>query len=106
MKVYAIRNASKSGALPKKELELKEADLHYEERTVGMSRFFAAAQANTKIVRLLRTPKRANINNGDAVIPIDGLQYEIKQIQYPRDAPLSMDLSLERLEATYEFAKT
>jgi hypothetical protein len=92
--------------MPKKKLEIKEQALHYEERIVGMSRFWAASQDNTKIERLLRTPKRMNVMRGDAAIPIDGLQYEIKQIQYPRDAPLSMDLSLERLEATYEFAET
>lgn len=100
--IYKVDNTATAGSLPKKKLTLKVSPLCYEERTVGMSRFWVAMQAQTKVTRLLRFPRLDSIDRADVVIPIDGKQYEIMQVQYPPDIePPCMDLSLQRIEVAY-----
>lgn len=100
-KIYSVTT---SGSMPKKKLNLKlENPLPYEERTVGMSRFWAAMQEQTKIEKLLRFPRVEIVQREDVLILVDGNQYEIKQVQYPPGVePACMDLSLERIRVPYD----
>lgn len=103
LNVYAISNTAASGDKPKDTATLKVGGLRYDERTVGMSRYWIAMQAQEKIDLLVRAPRIDSVNSKDIVVPNDGYQYRIKQIQYPKEVlPKSMDLSLERLESHYE----
>lgn len=75
----------------------------YAERTVGMSRYYAAQQANTQIDRLIRI----GLPRGDVVIKAndiailgDGYKYRIAQAAYLFDEDAGedvVDLSLERI---------
>lgn len=101
--IYSVGNIAQQGNIPKDGLALKAGPLRYEERTVGMSRFWIALQAQARIDMLLRVPRFKNVSTQDIAIPNDGEQYRIEQIQYPADTALPvMDLSLQRLEAKYE----
>lgn len=101
--ICEVHNIAAPGEMPKDGIAEK-AKLRYEERTVGMSRFWAAMQAQSKIHLLLRMPQIRSVNDYDVVVLRDGEQYVIKQIQYPKDVePPSMDLSLERLDTKYVF---
>lgn len=101
--IYSVGNIAEPGNMPKDGLTLKVGSLHYEERTVGMSRFWTAMQAHAKVERMLRVPRMDYVSPQDIAIPIDGEQYKIIQIQYPKDVePPSMDLSLERVDSDYE----
>jgi hypothetical protein len=105
LNVYSVSNEADSGDRPIKKLTLKVGFLRYEERTVGVTRLLVASNENSRIEQLLRIPRLDFVNSGDAIIPNDGKPYEINKIQYPKDVlPPSMDLSLVRLEGTYEFA--
>lgn len=87
--------------MPQKSLTPK-AKLRFDNRTVGMKRYFEAAMADVRIDLVIRVPRRRDISTQDVVI-IEGEQYEIKQVQQPdRAYPLSTDLSLERVEKIYE----
>lgn len=100
--IYSVGNIAEPGNKPKDGLTIKVSALRYDERIVGMSRFWAAKQENTKIERLIRAPKIKSVEQHDVVV-LEGSQYDIVQIQYPQDVdPPSMDLSLERLEVAYE----
>ncbi len=102
--IYSVKNSAANGDFPIEVLELKIKTLCYQELTVGMGRFWEASQENTKIERLLRIPRINIIKRGDVIIPIDGEQYKIVQIQFPKGiVPASMDISLERVESTYGF---
>ncbi len=91
--------------MPKEGLTLKIGPLRYKERTVGMNRFEAAMQNQTRIDLLLRSQQLRNVSTHDIAIPIDGKQYKVVRIQYPEDIePPVMDLSLERIDAEYELA--
>lgn len=100
--IYSVGNISEPGNMPKEGLTLKVGPLHYEERTVGMGRYWTAAQAQVRIEQLLRTPRINSVSTQDIAI-VNGQQFRIVQIQYPPGIePACMDLSLERLEESYE----
>lgn len=103
VKLYKITNIALPGNMPKDGLTLKNT-LRYEERTVGMSRFWGGLQANVSIEQLIRVPRINSISTQDVAILV-GEQYKIIQIQYPQEIePPCMDLSLERLEADYDIS--
>lgn len=100
--VYAVSNTAQSGDMPSETITLKQT-LRYHERTVGLTRFFAAKQANVEIKYVLRCPMLRDISAQDIAIPNDGKQYRIVQVQYPEDVdPPVMDLSLEKLSQAYD----
>lgn len=102
VKIYMVTNISLPGNMPKDGLVLKNS-LRYDERTVGMGRFWAAMQAQVKVGQLLRMPRLSAISIQDIAIPNDGEQYKIIQMQYIDGVePPSMDLSLERVDSAYE----
>ena len=108
--VYSAGNTADDGNMPKEGLTKKVGPLRFEERIVGMSRFWDAKQSKVEINRLLRVPRNDKVSSQDVVILIGGdvipenaIQHEIKQVQYVKGVePPSMDLSLELLEANYE----
>ena len=100
--IYTVSDVSQPGGMPVEALTLKEA-LRYEERTVGLTRFYAALQNNVNIKYVLRCPRIRSISTQDVAVPVDGKQYKIVQIQYPQDVePPSMDLTLEELSPVYD----
>lgn len=105
--IYKIDNTAEPGNMPKEGLLLRVGEVRYKERTVGMGRFWSAMQTQAKVERLLRMPRIIGVSTHDIIIPIDGSQYEIVQVQYPEDVfPPVMDLSLERVSAAYDIAGT
>lgn len=96
--IYLTELASKPGKLPEYKNVLRER-LRYANRTVGAVRFYTAMQTDTRIDCMIRVQRRKDIRRSDVVV-VNGIQYGIKQIQYPADVvPESMDLSLMRIEA-------
>jgi hypothetical protein len=103
LSVYSVDNIAEDGDLPKKELKIKQGGLRYEERTVGMNRFWTAMQNNSKVEQMLRIQRINGISLQDVAIPNDGEQYDIVQIQFPKDIePPCMDLSLQKVSAIYD----
>lgn len=103
LNIYSVENQATPGNMPNNKFTQKVEKLRYDERTVGMSRYWIAMQAQEQIDFLVRTPRIMSVNTSDIVTLIDGEQYKIKQIQYPKEIyPDCMDLSLERLEEHYE----
>jgi hypothetical protein len=104
--IYSVDNIGESGNMAKEGLKIppKVEALRFEERIVGMGRFWSAKQYQIKIDRMIRVPRIQSVSSQDVAVLVDG-QYEIKQVQYPPDVlPLSMDLSLERLVEEYEIS--
>lgn len=100
--VYAVSNIAEPGGMPQEKLTPKRT-LRYHERTVGLTRFYTALQANVKVKYVLRCPRIRDISAQDVAIPNDGKQYRISLIQYPEDVdPPVMDITLEELTAVYD----
>ena len=102
--VYEVGNIAGLGNMPKEGLIQKFTNtIPYEERTVGVTRFIANKQEQSIIEQLLRIPRINGIAREDVVIPIDGEQYRIKQVQSINDVePKCLDLSLEKVVTKYE----
>ena len=101
VRLYTVENAAEPGDAPKERLALRHS-LRYEERTVGVTRHYAAMQANDRVDMVLRC-QRVPVSALDVAIPNDGKQYRITLIQHPKDVePPCMDLTLRRLEMDYE----
>jgi len=99
--IYLVGNVSQEGNMPVDKLTLKTGKVRFENRIVGMTRFWTARQAMARIDKMVRVPK-LKISTQD-VAYIDGEQYRIIQTQDKDDVnPLSMDLSLERIEAKFD----
>lgn len=107
LNIYKVENTAETGNMPKDGLTLRVGPLRYEERIVGMGRFWDAKQSKVEISRLLRVPRIESVSSQDVVVlgdvGADGDQYKITQVQYVTEVePLSMDLSLERLSVDYD----
>lgn len=101
VRLYSVVNDAAPGDAPKERLVHRHS-LRCEKRTVGVTRHYAALQANDRIDMVLRC-QRVPLSTLDIAVPNDGKQYRITLIQHPRDVePPSMDLTLRRLEMDYE----
>ena len=99
--IYKVEDVSAPGDMPVDGLVLKQT-LRYHERTVGITRFYAAMQNNVQVAFVLRCPQVRSVSTSDVAINRDGVQFEIKQVQYPEDIePPVMDVTLERLGTDY-----
>lgn len=102
--IYSVGNIAPPGGMPKEGMKHKLGPIRYEERTVGIQRYWAAMQAQARVDIVLRMPLIRSVSLHDVVVPVNGQQYKIVQIQYPKkdiDIPV-MDLSLQRLEVAYD----
>ena len=98
--IYEVTDTSTNGDKPKATKAAKPKNtLRFHERTVGVTRFYSAMQANKKVSRVLRCQKITSVSTLD-VATIGSIDYEILQIQYPEDVdPPVMDLTLSLIKA-------
>ena len=100
--VYTLTDSAAPGYQPKPELTQK-ITLRYEERRLGIQRYYAAAQSQQRIERVLRVPKTGKVSAQDVVMTEDGRQFRIEMVQIVPDVyPASVDLTLSRIEQIAE----
>ena len=100
--VYAVTDSGPPGGLPV-EKPAKKAVLRYEERRLGLQRYYAGKQNQVEVERVLRTPRRRDVSSQDLAVTEDGVQYRIDLVQSADDVfPPSMDLTLTRIDQNYD----
>ena len=100
--ICTVEDAAKPGYQPKQQLAAK-IKLRYEERRLGIQRYYEGRQNQAQIERVLRVPKAPNVSSQDIAVTEDGKQYRIDLVQATTDVfPESMDLTLLRIEQKYE----
>lgn len=102
--IYSLTNVANPGAMPVEKL-VEICTAYYEERTIGITRAYAAMGADQQIdmlVRCLNTPTLSPA--AEYVIPEDGLQYRVT-LKQKIDAD-TYDLTLVRLEDNYNVQTT
>lgn len=98
VKIYEVIDTSTNGGMPNESRALKNT-LRFHEKTVGITRFYSAMQANKKVDRVIRCQKQPAVSTLDRA-EIGGIYYDITQIQYPEDIePPCMDLTLSLIKA-------
>lgn len=100
--VYAVTDEGPPGGLPV-EKPVKKAVLRYEERRLGLQRYYAGKQNQVEVERVLRTPRLRGVSSQDLAVTEDGQQYRIDLVQSADDVyPPSMDLTLTRIAQNYD----
>jgi len=105
VKIHGITNSAAPGDASKDALaQSPKFSLRFEERTVGVNRYYAAMQNKIKVDMLIRCPRQRSVSTDDVAIINNIDQYRIRQVQYPPDVePPCMDLSLEKVVHPYGF---
>lgn len=98
LKIYSLTNVNEPGKMPTEKL-VRVGVAFYNERTVGVTRAYAAMSADQRIDMLVRCYNTTLPVNAEYVILEDGNQYRItlKQKQ-----GADVDLTLVRLEDYYD----
>lgn len=93
--VYTVSDEAAPGRQPVRRLA-ELVKLPYETRRVGIQRYYAAAQNQTKVQRVLRVPHSgAPVTNRCLADTEDGSRYRIDLVQFVPDVyPPSDDLTL------------
>lgn len=93
--ICKVEDVAEVGKAPKPHITEVKYKLRYEEKRVGVTRFYSARQAQIvidKVIRVLRVP---DINTNDIVVLSTGQKYRIDQVQKVEDVyPDCMDISL------------
>ena len=91
---YTLTNIALTGRMPIEKLVFS-GTAYYDEKTVGVTRAYAAMSANQRIDKLVRVYNTIIPVDAEYVILEDGSQYRISLKQMQGD---HVDLTLERLE--------
>lgn len=76
---------------------------HFTYKTIGVKRAYEAMQSHVRLDELISIPADRSISTQN-ICRINGIAYEIKQIQHKTDTrPATTLLSLTRTECSYEF---
>ena len=106
VKIYDAVDIAEPGKKPVKRL-LGKLTLRYEERKLGIQRYYAGKQNQVDISRVIRVPKpgASEITNQQIAETEDGARYRIDLVQAVRDShPQCYDLTLVRIYQTEEFS--
>ena len=105
VKIYSVTDGAQPGYQPRPVLALK-LTLRYEERQMGVQRYYSARQNNIRIERVVRVPRTGQVDTQDVAITEDGRQYAVEWVQSVRDVwPASVDLTLAELTQRYDVSK-
>lgn len=100
LRICRLVDASEPGLAPAETLETI-CTAYYIERTVGVTRAYAALSANQRIDKLVRCFHTSLAVDAEYVVLNNGDQYRISLKQVEGD---NIDLTLERLEDFYDIA--
>ena len=96
--VYRVTDGARPGHAPAPVL-VKRIVLRYEERKLGIQRYYAARQNQVKIQRVIRVPLAGRVSSQDVAVTEDGRQYRVDLVQAVGDVyPPSADLTLAAVE--------
>ena len=94
--IYRTEDRAQPGYYPQIELS-KKVKLRYEKRFLGNQRYYAAAQNQIEVKRVVRVPQHPGVTNQDVAQTEDGTYYRIDLVQDAVDVyPPCMDLTLAK----------
>lgn len=94
VQICSVSDSAEPGYQPVETLTEK-VRLRYEERRVGVKRFYDGRQNQSEVQRVIRVPRAGNVTNRDVAVTEDGTRYRIDLVQVVPDVyPASVDLQL------------
>lgn len=101
VRIYDVVDVAEPGLKPREGLELA-LTLRYDERKLGLTRYYTAKQNQVEVKRVLRVPRVSGINSQQVAITEEGQQYRIDLVQLAADVfPLSVDITLAAISHEY-----
>lgn len=95
--IFRLTDTAKPGYRPSPIPE-KTAVLRYEERRLGLTRYYSARQVNVEVERVLRVPRGPGISPQDLAVTEDGREYTVDLVQTVEGVfPPCLDLTLSRV---------
>lgn len=98
VRIYRVEDTAEPGFAPV-ETPAEKIKLAYEERRLGITRYFAGAQNQIRIDRVLRVQRAGKVSTQDIAVTEDGQNYRVDLVQSVPDVwPESVDLTLTKIE--------
>ena len=103
VRIFSVKDCSDPGTKPHPVPDEMKAEVRYDERSLGIRRYFTALENQVQVDRVIRIPKAADISSQDIAITQDGKRYRIDLVQQTSGVyPPCLDLTLTRIEQNYE----
>lgn len=98
--VYEVTDSAPPGYQPKPTLvQPPKAVLRYEERRLGLQRYYEAMQNQIQVERVIRVPRAGGVTSQDVAETEDGRRYRIDLVQTVDGVwPPSQDLTLVKYQ--------
>lgn len=97
--IIAVVDTAKPGYQPQPGEPQEKYTLRYEERRLGIQRYYSSLQNQIQLDRVIRVPRVAGITTQDIAVTEDKLAYRIDLVQSVMDVyPPSLDLTLTKIE--------
>lgn len=105
VRIYSVEDTAAPGYAPVETPTLK-ITLRYEERRLGITRYFSGAQNQMQIDRVLRVQRAGKITSQDIAVTEDGQNYRVDLVQSVFDVwPESVDLTLSKIEQVIDLTE-
>ena len=105
VRIYSVEDTAAPGYAPVETPTLK-ITLRYEERRLGITRYFSGQQNQMQIDRVLRVQRAGKVNTQDIAVTEDGQNYRVDLVQSVPDVwPESVDLTLSKIEQVIDLAE-
>lgn len=97
--IFAVVDTAKPGYQPQPGKPQAKYTLRYEERRLGIQRYYSSLQNQIQLDRVIRVPRVAGITTQDIAVTEDYQAYRIDLVQSVMDVyPPSLDLTLTKIE--------
>lgn len=97
--IIAVVDTAKPGYQPQPGEPQEKYTLRYEERRLGIQRYYSSLQNQIQLDRVIRVPRVAGITTQDIAVTEDKQAYRIDLVQSVMDVyPPSLDLTLTKIE--------
>lgn len=105
VRIYSVEDTASPGYAPVETPALK-ITLRYEERRLGISRYFYGQQNQLQIDRVLRVQRAGKVTSQDIAVTEDGQNYRVDLVQSVPDVwPESVDLTLSKIEQVIDLTE-
>ena len=105
VRIYSVEDTAAPGYAPVETPSLK-ITLRYEERRLGITRYFSGQQNQLQIDRVLRVQRAGKITSQDIAVTEDGQNYRVDLVQSVPDVwPESVDLTLSKIEQVIDLTE-
>lgn len=102
VRIFSVSDGAAPGWQPKPAAELK-LTLRYQERALGIQRYYAGMQNQIELRRVIRVPRTGRVSSQDLAVTEDGQQYRVDLVQSIQEAyPPCADLTLAAVRQKFD----